>query len=148
MDAASRRRPLVAYVAIVLANYLVQVPYDLDLYGWHLSASGALLLGVTFAWFIVAIALLMRRSPLGYWVLLAYVATQVAFYVHGDVLLTLVGYGLPYQLTHARDPIVWLAFLVGGLNLVAAVLMLGWLLVRRQQLLPARAGRTRRRRPD
>ena len=134
VDAALRRRPLIAYAAIVLANYAVQVPYALDLYGMHVSRTGTLLLGATFAWFVVGLALFLRGRRAGYWVLLAYVVAQLAFYVHGDVLLTFAGYGLPYQLTHARDAVVWAAFLIGGLDLVAAAITLGWLLVRRREL--------------
>jgi hypothetical protein len=119
----------------VLVNYLLQVPYVLDLYGTTFSRSGALLLGATFVWFLAAWGLSVSDRRAGYWLLLAYVAAQVLFYGLTDVGGILRGFGLPYQLTHARDPIVLAAFIAGAVNFVAAVVTLGWLIARRRTIL-------------
>lgn len=121
---ASDRRPVHAYALVVLLNYLAQIPYNLDLYRGRYSPTGALLLGLTFAWFVCGYLLFLSGRRLGFWILLAYAVVQVVFYLYGDVVLAFAGYGLPYQLTHARDTIVWLVFLVGDANFVAAALVL------------------------
>jgi hypothetical protein len=135
---ASLPRAVRAYAAIVLLNYAAQVPYAADLYGTHLNVAGAALLGATLAWFLVGLWGLADGRRAGYLVLLAYAATQVAFYFHGQVLLAFVGYGMVYALTHARDGVVWAVFLVGDLNFVAAVGAAAYLVVRRRSLGPLR----------
>ncbi len=124
--------PIHVYAAVVLTNYAAQVAYAAHLYGAAFSHSGALLLGSTLAWFVLGYLLVVGRRPAGYWVFLTYVAAQCAFYFHGEVLLALAGYGLPFQLAHARDPLVWVVFVIGDSNFIAAALVLGFLLWRRQ----------------
>jgi hypothetical protein len=134
----ARRRPARLprpYIGIVLINYLVQVPYALDLYGPSVNRAGVLLLAATLAWLLAACGLWLAGRRAGYWLLLAYVVTQVAFYGLTDVAASLVGSGLPAQLTHARDGIVLAAFVAGAANLVAAVATLPWLLLRRRTIL-------------
>jgi hypothetical protein len=133
----TRARVVWIYTVAVTANYAAQVPYALHLYGTAFSRTGALLLGATLLWFIVALGLFLNGRRMGYWLLLAYAITQALFYVDGEVILAFAGYGLPYHLSHTEDPIVWLTFLVGDLNFVAAVAMSIYLLARRRALLSA-----------
>ncbi len=113
---------------MVLVNYAAQVAYAADLYGLRVNPAGVVLLGATLAWFLVAFATLVEGRRLGYVLLLLYVAAQVAFYVHGQIVLAFVGYGFLYALTHAHDPVVWVVFVIGDLNLLAAVIALVYLL--------------------
>jgi hypothetical protein len=125
--AAAPRAPdrlLVLYAVVVLANYVAQVPYALDLYGSRVSLIGATLLLATLGWFLVGLTLAVRRARIGSIVLLAYAAAQVAFYGATDLLGTLFGAGIPYQLLHARDAIVCMAFVAGDFSLVASLLWL------------------------
>jgi hypothetical protein len=131
------RVQLLVLVAVVLANYLAQIPYALDLYGSSWSGRGALLLGVSFVWFAAGVPLLLRGRAAGYWLLLSFVAVELAFYFHNEVLLIPVGYGLPYQLTHARDALLWVVFLIGDVNFVVAGYFL-WFLVSRWSPLAGR----------
>ena len=81
----------------------------------------------------------MRRR-LGFWVLLGYAIAQLLFYFHGEVILAFAGYGLPYHLAQARDAVVWLTFLVGDVNFVAAAGFVLWLGRQRRQLIGDPAG--------
>lgn len=139
---SNSRRPIRApivriYTVAVIANYAAQVPYALHLYGTAFSGGGALLLGATLLWFIVAQRLFLNGRRAGYWLLLAFSITQAVFYIDGEVVLALAGYGLPYHLSHTQDLIVWLTFLIGDLNFIAAVAMTVYLLTRRRELLGA-----------
>ena len=124
--------PIHVYAAVVLLNYAAQIPYAAHLYGAAFSRTGALLLGMTLAWFALGYLLVTHHRSHGYWVLLAYAVAQFGFYFHGEVLLSLVGFGGAYQLTHARDALLWLVFVVGDINFVAATLVVVYLLKRRQ----------------
>jgi hypothetical protein len=123
--------PFRVFVGLVAANYIVQVPYAVHLYGNHISPSGALLLAATLAWFVVGGWLYSGHRRIGYPILLGFVVAQVLFYLH-SLALSLTGGGLLQQLTHARDPIVWLAFFIGDLSFVAALLFLGFLVTHRR----------------
>jgi hypothetical protein len=114
------RRPLLVLVGLVLANYAAQVPYDLHLYGVSWNRRGALLLGATLVWFGAGLVLLLRGSAAGAALLLSFLALEFVFYFRNEVLLIPAGYGLPYHLAHARDPLLWTVFLVGDLNFLAA----------------------------
>jgi hypothetical protein len=84
MTAGQRRAlggPISGYAVVVVANYLVQMPYTLHLYGTAFSRTGALLLGSTLVWFVVALWLFRRGAPAGYWLLLAYGFVQLIFYL-------------------------------------------------------------------
>ena len=130
-----------AYAIVVLVNYAAQLPYALDLYGTRINLAGAALLAATLAWFAVAYASYVRGNRIGYPLLVAYAAAQVAFYFHGQVLLAFSGYGLPYALTHAPDAIVWVVFVIGDVNFVAAIVALGYLLISRTRFSVSRAGK-------
>ena len=114
-------RRMTIYAVVVIANYIAQVPYTWHLYGSTFSRTGAVLLGATFAWFLIAFATFRAGRRAGYWLLLGYALVQMLFYLNSEVLLAFVGYGLPYHLSRTQDPIVWLTFLAGDLNFVAAV---------------------------
>lgn len=125
------------YAAAVLLNYAAQVPYNLDLYGGAVSARGAALLGGTLLWLLAAVALLAAGRRAGWWLLVAYAGVQTAFYLNGEVLLAFAGYGLPYHLLHARDPVVWLTFVAGIANFAAAIAFLVYAARRRPLIQPS-----------
>jgi hypothetical protein len=130
---ASRRdrTHLWVLMAVVLANYLAQIPYTLHLYGLTPDPRGVLLLGATFAWFAAGTVLLLRGRRVGYWLVLSFLAAEFAFYFRNEIMLIPAGYGLPHHLAHARDALVWVVFLIGDLNFAAAAYFLWYLLVPR-----------------
>jgi hypothetical protein len=114
---------LTVLLVVVLANYAAQVPYALDLYGTHVSRTGAGLLGITLAWFLAGVVLQRRggrAGRAGYWLLLSFLITEFLFYFHGQILQLAHGYGMVHDLVHAHDTIVRWVFVVGDLNFVAA----------------------------
>ena len=131
---SQRATALRIYAAAVLANYAAQVPYNLHLYGGAFSRTGALVLGATLVWFLVAAALYRAGRRAGYWLLLSYAAVQVIFYLNNEVLLAFAGYGLPYHLAHTDDLLVWVVFVIGDLNFLAAVGMVAFLLIDRSSV--------------
>ena len=130
-----RLRPITLFAMAVAANYVVQVPYALHLYGMAFSRTGALLLMATLVWFLLALWLFRRGSRAGYWLLLGYALVQLAFYLNSEVLMSFRGFGLPYHLTHTSDLIVWLAFVIGDLNFLAAAIAAFYLIRHRRTYL-------------
>jgi hypothetical protein len=119
---------------VVIANYLAQVVYALHLYGTTFSRSGALLLGATLVWFLIAVGLYRAGRRVGFWLFLAYATAQFLFYFDTEVVGAFLGSGLPSHLGHTQDSIVWLTFLVGDLNFVAAAAVLIYLVRHRSPL--------------
>jgi hypothetical protein len=88
VDERSRRPWQITVFSIaVTANYVVQVPYALHLYGTAFSRTGALLLVATLGWFVVALWLFRRASRGGYWLLVGYALVQLVFYLDSEVLM-------------------------------------------------------------
>ncbi len=129
MATESGIRPLTfALAAVVLLNYVAQVPYDWHLYRLHLNPVGVLLLLGTLGWFLAGFVLMLHHHPLGYWLSVSFLATDFTFYLVNAVMGSVHGYGPLYQLTRVSDPVLWTVFLIGYINFVAAGLML-WLLM-------------------
>lgn len=125
-------------LAVVGANYLAQIPYYLHLYylphGLAPSASGVALLGATCAWFLVGYIGLARGREAGYWLLLAFLLTEVGFYAHG--ILIRVSNGAPaFQNMQTHDPLLLIVFGIGYLNMVMGAFFIFALLRHRGALL-------------
>lgn len=119
-----------ALIAIVLANYAAQIPYNLHLYGLTFNVRGVGLLAATLAWFLIGVWGLVRGSRVGYALLVSFLGAEFLFYFRNEILLISFGYGLPYHLTHGADPLLWVVFLIGDINFVAAGYFLWSLLPR------------------
>jgi hypothetical protein len=88
MASAVIQRPsfrLLVPSAIILANYVAQIPYDLHLYGTSVSARGGGLLVLTLMWFVAGLWLLVRGNPAGYWLTMSFLATDFGFYLYNLV---------------------------------------------------------------
>lgn len=116
---------------IVITNYIAQIPYDLHLYGGRYNSVGILLLGITFAWFIIGILLTLTKIKLGYWILLSFLLAQFIFYFYGQIIMMIVGYGLLYHLLRFKDMILWWVFFIGDINFFAAGFYIYYLLKNR-----------------
>jgi len=118
---------------VVIANYLAQIPYTLHLYYFphHVlpSVSATLLLGATLVWFLAGWGLLSHGGRLargGYWLLLAFLLVEVVFYAGN--MLTQVTHGYPpFMHLQQRDPVLWVVFAIGYLNLLGGVYFLYYL---------------------
>jgi hypothetical protein len=134
-------RPLAILVAVVLCNYLAQIPYSLHLYGLSADRRGAALLGATLVWFVAGAGLLRRGRTVGYWLLISFLGVEFVFYFRNEILLIPGGYGMPYHLTHVRDPLLYVVFLIGDVNFLAAGYFLWYLLRNGRQLIAQHARR-------
>jgi hypothetical protein len=144
---ASRRRAvierpsfrLLVPSAIILANYVAQIPYDLHLYGTSVSARGGGVLVLTLMWFVAGLWLLLRGNPAGYWLTMSFLATDFGFYLYNLVGGWVHGYGLFFHVLRFSDPILWTVFMIGYANFFAT----GYLivhLIRNRPKLPMRSG--------
>lgn len=138
----SRHRFFFASVlAVVLANYLAQIPYYLYLYYFpHRAApalGGSLLLLTTLAWFLIGYAWLTRGSRAGYWALLSFLVVEVGFYLHNMLIQVTHGYA-PFFHLQNRDPLLFVVFAIGYLNLVAGLCFIAFLLWHRRTLIARR----------
>lgn len=133
---------------VVLANYLAQIPYYLRVYyfphGAPPSLSGTALLALTLVWFLAGYIGVLREWMPGYVLLLAYFVTVVTFYLRN--MLTQVTHGYPpfLHVWGERDPILFVVFAIGYLNMLAGVYFLYFLLRHRRSLmdsLPVATGR-------
>jgi hypothetical protein len=108
------------FVVTTVINYVWQIPYYLHFYGSHRRAPAplAVLLLVTFAWFVVAAVLLFRGKRGGFTWMVSFLVVEVGFYfVHnasGAFLLDLV----------TSDAILWIAAALGYVNTLAGVVLL------------------------
>lgn len=128
------RRQLGVLLAIVLVNYLAQIPYAAHQYGWNVDLRGVALLAATLLWFVVGFALLLRGRSVGWWLTCAFLFVQFVFYFRNEILLIPAGYGFVFHLRDWRDPLLWAVFLIGDINFVASGYFLAYLLVHRREL--------------
>jgi hypothetical protein len=111
------RVSLYGLFAITVLNYLAQIPYYIHFYGVHHVAPsplGLTLLGLTFVFFLAGFALTLRNRRSGWWLLLAFLTLEFAFYVVHDLS------GAFLQDLPVSDSLFLVVSLIGYLNTVAA----------------------------
>lgn len=123
---------------VVMANYAAQVVYYFHLYYPARLPVGTITLGATFLWFLVGLVLLVRGIALGYWLLLTYLVAMVAFYLGNMMNQALHGLG-PFFHLRERDPVLFVVFAIGYLNMVAGAYFIYYLVRRPRGIDPARA---------
>lgn len=139
---AWRKRFLWGMFAIIIANYLAQIPYYLRLYYFphHVAPAlaGTVALGVTLLWFLLGFALLRHGHVLGYWLTLGFLITETGFYLYNTIGGMLHGYSPFFQLGNP-DPILWSVFAIGYLNMLAGLVFIATFLLARRELTPTSA---------
>ena len=105
---------------IVICNYLAQIVYEIHLYHGHFNPVGALLLALTFIWFLAGFILSSREKKLGSWLLVSYLLAVFIFYFHNQIILSFFGYGIFYHFLHVKDSILWFVFFIGDINFLAS----------------------------
>lgn len=134
------RRPHAQFLwpvlVVVLANYAAQIPYVLRLHKSP-TVSGTLLLGATLVWFLCgALGLLLGLRP-GYWILLSFLVVETSFYAYNVINQVRHGYP-PFMHLQERDPVLFIVFAIGYVNLLAGVFFIAYLLRHRRALLKPR----------
>jgi hypothetical protein len=137
MSRRDQRLFLGCVLVVVGANYFAQVPYYLHLYflphGTLPSLGGTLLLGGTLVWFLTGYVLLARGKRVGYWLLLSFLLVEVFFYLYNTLNQVAHGYA-PFFHLQTRDPILFVVFGVGYLNLLCGLYFLFYLIWHRRAL--------------
>ncbi len=125
-----------ALFAILLANFVAQVPYFLHLYYTPQhplpDLKSSLLMGSVFAAFLGSFTLLIAGRRTGYYLLMAYLAVEFSFYLWNIVGGALHGYGWFFHLAD-RDPVLWAVNAVGYLSFLAAGYFLFLLIDKRRE---------------
>ena len=141
MTRSNHRIFLWCVLVVVGSNYLAQIPYYLHLYYFphHVAPAwgGTLLLGATFVWFLAGFVLLARGSRAGYWLLLTFLVVEVGFYLHNVVVRVTHGFA-PFLDLQTRDPILFVVFGIGYLNMLCGLYFIAFLVLRRTTLLADR----------
>jgi hypothetical protein len=116
----SLRFSLFVLFLIVMSNYVAQIPYGIHLYHGHFNPVGVVMLLLTLAWFLAGFILFLKKTKIGFWLLLSFLSVEFLFYFHGQVVLAFFGYGLFYHLIRMQDAILWWVFFIGDVNFFAA----------------------------
>ena len=116
-------------LVVVLANYLAQLVYYLDLYyPQPLAIPGTALLVLTFVWFLAGYVGARRGWWMGRLLLLTFLLAMVGFHVTSPSGLLIHGYGLLWRFQHHNLP-VRMVFSVRYLNMfVGAVALIAQLI--------------------
>jgi len=116
-------------LVVVVANYLAQIVYYLDLYyPQPMAISGTALLGLTLVWFLAGYVGTRRDWWMGRLLLLTYLLAMVGFYVANTYGLVVHGYGLLWHFQHHDFP-VRMVFAMGYLNMFVGAVALIALLI-------------------
>ncbi len=120
---------------LILANFVAQIVYFFHLYysPQHPfpELRSFLLLGSVFALFLLGFTLFMQHRQLGFYLLTLFLALEFGFYVLNLLGGAIRGPGLFFHLREP-DPILWLVFLLGYINLLASGYFLFLLLKNRK----------------
>ena len=120
---------------IIVANFVAQVIYFLHLYYTPQhpfpELKSFLLLGSVFALFLVGFTLLIKNKRAGFYLLALFLSMEFIFYLWNLIGQAINGLGLFFHLREL-DPVLWLVFLIGYLNLFASGYFLLLLIKNRQ----------------
>jgi len=125
--------------ALILLNFLAQVPYYLHLYYFRHhqppNIVGSLLLGAVFALFVAGYALLAMHKPLGYVLLQTFLAMEFLFYFLSMVHSMMNGFE-PFHQVENHDLLLRIVYGIGYLNLFASGYLLVLLFLNRSKFIP------------
>jgi len=142
MGVKSIRVQVIILFLLILANFIAQIPYYLHLYynPNHLLAQlrGGFLLLIVFVLFLLASFLFFKRTVIGYWLMVIFLAVEFLFYVWNTLGGVIHGYGFLYHLANP-DLILRAVFAIGYVNLFASGYFLCLLLLKRSTFLDSQA---------
>ena len=138
MGVKSIRVQVIILFLLILANFIAQIPYYLHLYynpnNLLAQLRGGFLLLIVFAVFLLASFLLFKRTVIGYWLMVMFLAVEFLFYVWNTLGGVLHGYGFLYHLANP-DLLLRAVFAIGYVNLFVSGYFLGLLLLKRATFL-------------
>jgi hypothetical protein len=140
MENKSIRVQVIILFSLILANFIAQIPYYLHLYykpyNFLAQVTAGLPMIVVFAIFILASILLFKRTALGYWLMLIFLATEFLFYLWNTIGAVIHGYGLFFHLSNP-DLLLRMVFAIGYINLFASGYFICLLFFKRSHFLPS-----------
>jgi len=142
MGVKSIRVQVIILFLLILANFIAQIPYYLHLYynpnNLLAQLRGGYLLLIVFAVFLLASFLLFKRTVIGYWLMVMFLAVEFLFYVWNTLGGVLHGYGFLYHLANP-DLLLRAVFAIGYVNLFVSGYFLCLLLLKRATILDSQA---------
>lgn len=123
------------FVVTTAANYLWQIPYYVHFSAVRGSAPAplAVLLLVTFAWFVAGAVWVYRRRPRGFGWMVAFLIAEIGFYLVHNAS------GSFARDLKFSDPILFTASVLGYLNTLTAIAFGVYLLRHRAHLVEGRS---------
>jgi len=88
------------------------------------------------AWFLLGYWRLAARKPLGLVLAVSFLAVEFLFYLQTQIVQAATGNGILLHVLHPDDPLLFVVFLIGYVNLVAAPFLVWALLRHRAAFLP------------
>ena len=142
MGVKSIRVQVIILFLLILANFLAQIPYYFHLYynpnNLLAQVKGGFLLLIVFALFLLASFLLFKRTVIGYWLMVMFLALEFLFYVWNTLGEVIHGYGFFYHLANP-DLILRGVFVIGYVNLFVSGYFLCLLLFKRTAFLDSQS---------
>jgi hypothetical protein len=142
MGVKSIRVQVIILFLLILANFIAQIPYYLHLYynpnNLLAQLRGGFLLLIVFAVFLLASFLLFKRTVIGYWLMVMFLAVEFLFYAWNTLGGVIHGYGFLYHLANP-DLILRAVFAIGYVNLFVSGYFLCLLLLKRATFLDSQA---------
>lgn len=105
---------------VVVANFIAQIPYLLHQYHGKPSSIGIILMMAVLAWFLVGYSLLLKKSIVGYIVLMGFLIVEFLFYLSTQVTQVASGKGILLHVLHPDDVTLFIVFGLGYINFIAA----------------------------
>ncbi len=134
MGVKSIRVQVIILFLLILANFIARIPYYLHLYynpnNLLAQLRGGFLLIFVFAIFLLASFLLFKRTVIGYWLMVMFLAVEFLFYAWNTLGGVIHGYGFFYHLANP-DLILRAVFAIGYVNLFVSGYFLCLLLLKR-----------------
>jgi hypothetical protein len=125
---------MLTLLLIVLANFLAQVPYFMYQYHGVPSRIGTTLMTFVLVWFLLAFVWLWQAKTKGYFLLLAFLIVEFLFYLSTQITQILSGKGILLHVLHPDDPILFIVFAIGYINLVASGFFVYYLILHKKEL--------------
>ena len=142
MGVKSIRVQVIILFLLILANFIAQIPYYLHLYynpnNLLAQLRGGFLLLIVFVLFLLASFLFFKRTVIGYWLMVIFLAVEFLFYVWNTLGGVFHGYSFFYHLANP-DLILRAVFAIGYVNLFASGYFLCLLLLKRSTFLDSQA---------
>jgi hypothetical protein len=120
---------------VTIVNFIAQIPYYFHQYHLLPSLSGVILMSFVFAWFLVSFWWLWNRMQKGYLLILIFLIVEFLFYMSTQITQAVSGRGILLHVLHPNDPVLFIVFGIGYINLLASGFFISYLLLHKKQLI-------------